>query len=60
MQMVHMLVADKKYLYSKDEKCGGLLNDLYIAIGSRVMLRRNMDTSKGIIQYFSSISIKNI
>jgi hypothetical protein len=32
-------------LCSKEEKFWELLNDLYIAIGSRAMFRRNMDTS---------------
>jgi len=40
-------LADKKYLYSKEEKCGGLVDNLEIAVGSRIMLRRNMDTEKG-------------
>jgi hypothetical protein len=40
-------IADKKYLFCKKEKCGGLIESLYIAVGSRIMLRRNMDTSKG-------------
>ena len=44
-------IADKKYLFNKEEKCGGLIESLDIAIGTRIMLRRNMDTSKGIIKF---------
>jgi hypothetical protein len=41
-------LADQKYLYAKEEKCGGMVDMLNIAVGSRIMLRRNMDTSKGL------------
>jgi hypothetical protein len=41
--------ADKKLLYNKEEKYGGLVDELHIAVGSRIMVRRNMDTTKGLI-----------
>ena len=41
-------IADKKYVFNKEEKCGGLVESLEIAVGSRIMLRRNMDTSLGL------------
>jgi hypothetical protein len=42
-------IAPRKALYKNEEKCGGLLDSMSIGIGARVMLRRNMDTSKGLV-----------
>ena len=50
-------IADKKYLFNKEEKCGGLIESLDIAIGTWIMLRRNMDTSKGIIKFLNKTNL---
>ncbi len=36
-------------LYSKIEKCGGMLNELRLAVGARVMLRKNLNVSYGLV-----------
>ncbi len=41
--------VDPKVLYSKIEKCGGMLNEIQLAVGARVMLRRNTNVSKGLV-----------
>ena len=38
-----------QFLYSEVEKCGGMHNDICLAVGTRVMLRRNLDTPNGLV-----------
>ena len=42
-------LADKNDVYKKDEQCGGLSKEVEIAVGARVMLRKNLATKKGLV-----------
>ena len=41
--------APKQIVYANEEKCGGMPDSMEIAIGARIMLRRNIDTARGLV-----------
>lgn len=41
--------VDSKDLYSDEEQCGGMPKNLELALGSRIMLRRNLNFSNGLV-----------
>ena len=41
--------ADKKYIYAKEGKTGGIIDSIELTVGCRVMLRRNQDVPIGLV-----------
>ena len=41
--------ADEKHIQSTPEKCGGLPHEILLCVGARVMLRRNLEVSSGLV-----------
>ena len=41
--------AEAKDLYADIQKCGGMLGNMKLAIGTRIMLRKNLQVSKGLV-----------
>lgn len=41
--------ANTKHVYQQEEKCGGIIKEIKLAIGCRVMLRRNTDVAIGLV-----------